>query len=111
MSGGGLVEVLREHREVDYVDLGSAIREGCECGWLHSTERQQAAEYPTHVAYQILAWLETVAGDAAVRADVAEELRNVGHCPPSKYAEVAFMDANHAADAAVAALLAAVRER
>lgn len=119
MSAQGLAAVLRAARIAHSIEvIQGGVGQCLECGELLRVEYGDDGQplfnpfIEHHLKVQAdaaLVWLETVVGDAAVRADVAEELRNVGHCPPSKYAEVAFMDANHAADAAVAALLAAVR--
>lgn len=73
----------------------------CTCGVEFPGEDDALAHVADHLAATVREWL----GEEQVREAVREELLNVGHEPsrPS-YAEVAFMDATHAALAALTAV-------
>ena len=111
MSAQGLAAVLAEHEAVGWMaDTTGERGWTCLCG----EHVGLPPEHPAHVAAAVLAWVETVAGDAAVRDAVAEPIGDAwlddGHGLACQYRDNPHdVTAATSADAAVAALLAAVR--
>lgn len=105
MKAQGLATALGLHLPKDrYDEDGNSVGTYCTCGdWEGGYFADgEAGPFDEHLAQAVIRWLETVAGDAAVReAALAID-------PPATGPHARFMW-DRGCNAAVAALLAAVR--